>query len=293
MKDSIRDVVLCSLLEEKYNSLFVKKYHDSHDQIDNNISEEIKVKYYNIAKKTAYFLHSNGFNNVFSANVAFEYLLWNGYFSHNKEFQFNPYTEKYNSRKIYGLDVVLGTGVCLNIADLQREVFYNMGFDAHIITCNMDDLEKVRYKPAIKRDMIENNIHYNKNSLLGNYVLTLVSGKYYNMIFDPSNLDVYYLNRNLNIKNYFGYERKNIKLIPESMLYLERMSRSDFYNHLEKLVYKHGMFNNPRRISNETLEKLDGMVLKLDEFYDQLKPDIDSIYYSLKPKEKSIRINGK
>lgn len=307
MKDEIKNIVLYEKLKEIYNTMMIKRYHDSYEDINTEIPDDKRYiidSYNTIVERTANFISSNGFNNVISATTAFEYLLWNGYLSYDKNFVFDTKTKKYNYKDLYGMDVILGSGACLNISSLQRDIFRKLGYDSHIITSEMNGIVDVIYRPNIKRNMngeinlkqeevFDNNTHKLNFKSTGNNVLTLVGDGNCNMIVDPTNLEMYYFDGVLNIKNYFTqYEKKDI-LVPHSLLFLEKMKRDDFHKKLKQLVCQTDdkeivdeMRNQIPVISNKTVEKLDSMKKELNELYSDNIFSIETIYNALSSDEK-------
>ena len=295
MECKIENRVNYELIKERvYNSKMIRDYHHSYDMIDNIPSEKDYLKdcYRNVVNQTAYFISVNGFNNAVSANIAFEYLLWNGFLSHNHDFVFDPNGVKYNYKDMYGLEAILGRGGCINIAGLQKDVFQKLGYDSHLITCRAGEEEpSVIYKPTIRR-CFNSNVEVDKrNTKIGNHVVTYVNDHDVYYVFDPTHLETYYLNGNFNINNYFGEYEKKIEIVPESMLFLERMKSEKFYPLLEKLYLedysdvKNKMGNYIFKESEKTIKKLDGMREELIDFYYNVMDDVNMIYDSLEQKE--------
>lgn len=290
--ENIVDYML--LKEKKYNSKMIRDYHRSYDMIDSipKDMEYLKENYQNIVDQTAYFIATRGFNNAVSANVAFEYLLWNGYLSHNHNFVFDPNGKKYNYKDMYGLEAILGRGGCINIVGLQKDIFERLGYDSHIITCRIGDEPDVIYKPAIRRCFNSDVNIDKKDTKIGNHVVTYVNDKEVLHVFDPTYLETYYLNGNFKINNYFGQYEKKVEIVPESMLFLERIRSNSFYRLLEKLYLEdYGdvrgkMGNFICEESERTLKKLGGMREDLIDFYYNVMPDVNKIYDVFTEKEK-------
>ena len=110
-------------------------------------------------------------------------------------------------------------------------------------------------------------------------------------VFDPTHLEAFYLNSEFKINNYFGEYEKKIEIIPESMLFLERMKSDKFYPILEKLYLedysdvKNKMGNYIYEESEKSIKKLDGMREELIDFYYNIINDVNTIYDSLDSKE--------
>jgi hypothetical protein len=271
----------------------IRDYHHSYDMID-SIPEEkdyLKECYQTIVNHTAYFISTHGFNNAVSANVAFEYLLWNGYLSHNHDFVFDQNSEKYNYKDMYGLEAILGRGGCISIAGLQKDVFTKLGYDSHLITCRINEEPDVIYRPFIKRSFNSDVKTDKRDTKIGNHVVTYVDDNDVYYVFDPTYLETFYLNSNFKINNYFGEYEKKVEVIPESMLFLERMKTKDFYSILEKLHsedysdVRSKMGNYICNESEKTLKKLEGMREELIDFYYNIMDDVNLIYDSFDPKE--------
>ena len=307
MDSNIKNIVIYEKLKEIYNTVMIKRYHESYESINTDIPEDKKdlIDSYNtIVERTANFISTNGFNDVISATVAYEYLLWNGYLSYNKSFTYDSETIKYNFKDLYGMDVILGRGASLNISSLQRDIFRKLGYDTHIITSGMNGCVDVIYRPDIKRNMnceinvkpndaFDNNTHQLNFKSTGNHILTLVGDDSCNMLVDPTNLEMYYFGEVLDIKNYFTqYEKKDI-LVPHSLLFLEKMKRDEFHKKLKQLVCQIDdkeivdvMRKKIPVISNKTVEKLNGMNKELVGLYYDNKFSMDTIYNRLSGDEK-------
>ena len=299
MTYKIEDVVDYMLLKEKkYNSMMIRDYHHSYDMID-SIPEDkdyLKECYQNIVNQTAYFIATHGFNNAVSANIAFEYLLWNGYLSHNHDFVFDPNGEKYNYKNMYGLEAILGRGGCVNIAGLQKDVFKKLGYDSHLITCRINGEEpSVIYKPTIRRCFNSDVKTDNRDTKIGNHVVNYVNDNDVYYVFGPTHLETYYLNSGFRINNYFGEYEKKVEIVPESMLFLERMKSDKFYPILEKLYLedysdvKNKMGNYIYEESEKTIKRLDGMREELLEFYYNVMNDVNEIKDSFDLKERMLK----
>ncbi len=287
MNSRIKDVVIYEKFKEIYNTITIKRYHNSYNEINTDISKDkryLRDSYNTIIERTAKFISLNGFNDVVSRTTAIEYLLWNGYLSYNQNFVFDTDTKKYNYKDLYGLDVILGRGFSLNIASLQRDVFRTLGYDSHIITSQMNDIVDVIYRPNITRNMSDivntknKDIHNNNHGLnfksTGNHVLTLVGDENCNMIVDPTNLEMYYFGEVLDIKNYFTQYEKKDTLVPHSLLFLEKMQKEDFYKKLRQIICQiddKEIVNQMKRkipvVSQATIDKLDNMKEELIRFY--------------------------
>ena len=307
MNNEIKRIVIYEKLKDIYNTIMIKRYHDSYESINTDIPEDKKdlIDSYNtIVERTARFISINGFNDVISAITVFEYLLWNGYLSYNKSFTYDSETIKYNFKDLYGMDVILGRGACLNISSLQRDIFRKLGYDTHIITSEMNGCVDVIYRPDINRNMnsrinmkyeevFDNNTHKLNFKSTGNHVLTLVGDDSCNMIVDPTNLEMYYFGEMLDIKNYFTQYEKSDILVPHSLLFLEKMKRDEFYKKLKQIVCQvddkeivDEMRNQIPVISDKTVKKLKGMNKELVGLYYDNKFSIDTIYNGLSGEEK-------
>lgn len=295
MECKIENRVSYELIKERiYNSKMIRDYHHSYDMIDSVPTDKDYLKdcYRDIVNQTAYFISKHGFNNAVSANIAFEYLLWNGFLSHNHDFVFDPNGAKFNYKDMYGLEAVVGRGGCINIAGLQKDVFKKLGYDAHLITCRIGEEEpSVIYKPTIRRCFNSDVKTDKRDTKIGNHVMTYVNDHDVYYVFDPTYLETYYLNGNFNINNYFGEYEKKIEIVPESMLFLERTKRQEFYPLLEKLYLedysdvRSKMGNYIFNESENTIKKLDGMREELIDFYYNVMDDVNMIYDSLEQKE--------
>ena len=135
-------------------------HHLSYDE------ELAKKQPYNIAydeiiNKTAKFIKDElGYEDSMSISVIFEYMLWNGYFSKNKEYMFAQ-SGRMNNKSNYGADIMLGRGTCLNNSAILADLINSCGETAYPVmcyvepeklkVCNVSYIENIK-KSAIKKE---------------------------------------------------------------------------------------------------------------------------------------------
>lgn len=251
-------------------------------------------QYKEIVEDFGEYLKENDIEDPTQVFDYFNYALWGGYLSKDHNFQFNYKRDLFFST--YGLGCVLGDCVCLNNAGMLSDLYKSMGMDSDVIMCyvpvgktRVDDIrgqENIIRQIAANEENNEDDDSYvisipmvnPVGFVFGNHAITLVeyNGEYY--YYDPTQLA--YLKkvniRNLNIINGEGsFKKRNLT----TFLF-------------ENDAAIKGLFENNQDDYNleylDNLETPDIDTLKLEEFYQQEKELIDSIYDSLKSKSQKL-----
>lgn len=209
----------------------------------------------------------------------FNYALWNGYLSSDHDFAFNRDNKTLLSN--FGMACIMGKSVCLNNANMLRDLYEAMGYDSTVFNCyyplDKAKIELFDYQKDIKQASDEKKndedgiyLPYVPGPfelIIGNHAITAVyyDGEYY--YYDPTNL--LYLSKSdlndLDILN--GDGTMKIRKISTFLFELEESFKGLFqtndadYNldYLKEL-------GNPS-IDEEALE----------EFYNQEKDKIDNL----------------
>lgn len=260
-------------------------------------NHKVVKQYKEIVEDFGEYLKENDIEDPTQVFDYFNYALWGGYLSKDHNFKFNYKRDIFYST--YGLGCVLGDCVCLNNAGMLSDLYKSMGMDSEVVMCYVpvdkiriynirgqenitrkvadteEDAEEVADVPFVIRVLS----HVKPLSFVyGNHAITLVEydGEYY--YYDATNLA--YLSKgnthDLNIINGEGsFKSRNI---------------TTFLFEVDA-AFK-GLFENNQDDYNleylENLETTDIDVLKLEEFYQQEKELIDSVYDSLKSKSQKF-----
>jgi len=267
--------IVCFLLDEAYKT---KEIMDEFLTSNKNYKEILKK-----CKKLSLELKLS--NSLELANL-YTYLLWNGFFSINKEL-FYQKNDRLSLSGMYSYDIMSGKGVCLNFSDMLTDFINEFDFNsATLINYANNDCKKY-YKVNIERKSKNETLSYKifeKLSLpltkkMGNHAYNLISeyGKIY--IYDSTNLCISKLNSKFEsniiagegiskIKPYFSYcanttdkSFKALDLLHKSEIFESPYSANDFIFTWEECLE---MF-----IKNKNL---------LNYFYYKIKNNIDIIY---------------
>ena len=302
-------------IKKMFNEMLFDMFSEERERTKDAV---YSIAYKKIIDKTASFLKDElKVNDPIRESIIFEYLLWNGYFSKDKSYQFSM-GNVIGVISCLGADIMRGNGTCLNNAHMLSDVLNKSGYKSYPTICYCDVPKLIGRKkneyPPIKRKYDENNDVFEDDlkhdykflyialkptaRMIGNHVI--VSIKYDNKIFgaDPTNLCfIDYKNRkidkgiNVNV---------NFKLKPLST----RVINSDKENETG-IIFEYKK-NTPRRttpfIDKELLIKkyieevnyCDSKKELLDEFHKDCEEEIDVIYNTytrentLSPEEKEV-----
>lgn len=218
----------------------------------------------------------------------FNYALWNGYLSSNHDFAFNRDNKTLLSN--FGMACIMGKSVCLNNANMLRDLYEAKGYDSSVFNCYYPlgniEIDLLDYQKDIKQSSDEKKSDENGVNLpyipgpfeliVGNHAITAVyyDGEYY--YYDPTNL--LYLSKSdlndLDIIN--GDGAMKIRKISTFLFELEDTFRGLFQTNDDE--YNVDYLNNLKDPSID--------VVALEEFYKQEKDKIEELSNSF-DKEKS------
>lgn len=247
-----------------------------------NMYINILNNYRNLAKE----LH---IDSALELSHLFTYMLWNGYYSATKEHYYNM-KNRINIANFSFLDVMKGSGVCLNYSECLQDYLITCGKDASILLCGVPNDKSIQrdYKPQIERHHAKNKHELLKLSILakivskllkidGNHAITLIKDDNKMFAYDPTNLLV------LNIPNKDTGKiingKGNFKLLP--MLTLNILVNLNSFPLIEELLNK----ENPQAYSRKeiifsfenTMETIAKNILLLDDAYANIHSDLHYI----------------
>lgn len=165
------------------------------------IYKESLICYNNILENYKELAQELKVNSSLDLSHLLTYMLWNGYFSVNKE-HFYKLQERLLLPGMYSFDVIKGGGVCLAYAELLNNYLSTCGKDSSILICKVPTGKKAiscDYRPEIERNVKSNISSRVFSSFMtlflgglinkfGNHAITLIeeNGKMY--AYDPTNL---------------------------------------------------------------------------------------------------------
>ena len=283
-----------STIDKRINKLYYSHDKDA-SYIPKYLYKEVIKPYNNIIYKTKDLINNLNKKQIYSATVIFEYLLWHGYFSRSQSYIYDE-SKRYNFDGLYGLDVMKGTGVCLNNVGLHKDIMNALGYDAYVIGTFIDKKDDVSYTPDIRRVARLND----DNAMLsliknicarkyGNHVYTLINCDEACFILDPTNLHTFYFTGPSTVKNYFG--KREISLKPESLLILEKIGRDKYKELVNKLnngPQDYGMTKKEIYLYTKSLlEFCQKHKKEFEEFRNEIEDSVESINNSLNDYEKT------
>lgn len=173
------------------------------EMVDDNFQKyhESILAYENIINSTAQLCNELNLKDSMDIFVVFNFLLWNGYFSKNKEYAYKMSGRK-NLFGYFGIDIINGQGVCLNKSSMLTEILKAMNYESYMIFNKVNKGLTLDYRPDIERKIIKKGQLFIKIGLVlfnplanvvGNHACTLVKkgDSYY--AYDPTNLCVFKL----------------------------------------------------------------------------------------------------
>lgn len=233
--------------EEEYEkSMAQLKYMSNFGIIFGGYREENLEKYsdsimaYNcIINDTVKLCHELNLNDSLSVFAIFDYLLWNGYFSENKNYAYSFYGRT-NIFGYFGTDIINGKGVCLNKAAMLDRILKSMNYESFLIVNKPSKKIVIDYIPSIEREVTkQSRLAVNIISLFcnpitnvtGNHACTMVKTDNLYHIYDPTNLCVFKLNKFLEADIIGGNGSIDIK--PASLSYFEDLSNKKIVDIVE------------------------------------------------------------
>ena len=282
----------------------MKKFYRKYDETTLKFYKEIFAKqkreivnqpyyesYQNIINSTARLIREMGSKDPITASVIFEYLLWNGYFSQDKQLVYCV-SGRINNMTITGADIMRGKSVCLNNADMLTRVLQSMGMEAYIMGCGTFPKKdtKREFKVNIERNMIKEKegllkrlIGFPLTRIIGNHAVTLVkSGETY-YVSDPTSLAFASITDFLKAR-YIGINL-DMKLKPWLLL---AVGEGDKKENLDSMV-KAFLLSDRKPIPSTNIKELyDNLIPLLDEskpllndFHAENRRDIDTVSKTL------------
>lgn len=213
-------------------------------------------EYYNILHSTKKLYEKLKLEDSFEVFMVYTYMLWNGYFSLNKNYYFN-----YNRKIIeenYALGIVNGKGTCLENSYMLNDLYKVLGYDSYIVKSKINMLK-------VNQDFIKRKVEKKENNIkdTGN-ICVLVKDNKYDSIYDPTNICLYkpISKTRARVMNGNGL----IKIDNKSEFYceLEKEKLNEVLKKLKETDYTKREINHKMKL---TIEKCHENVNKLYLFY--------------------------
>lgn len=121
----------------------------------------------------------------------FTYLLWNGYFSVDKNLVYQS-KDRLNLPGLYSYDIMSGKGVCLNFSDMLSDYINEFeNYSAATLINSVDDELKKNYKVEIVRKTKEKTLSEKIFVRLLNPFIKISGNHAYNLIKENKNMYIY------------------------------------------------------------------------------------------------------
>ncbi|HIT22287.1 MAG TPA: hypothetical protein IAB56_04910 [Candidatus Scybalousia intestinigallinarum] len=228
----------------------------------------------------------------------FSYLLWNGYFSYNKE-HFYDLNDRHPIIGMYFLDIIFGRGVCLNYADALNRYLQVCGIESDPLICKVNSFKRqdLEYSPTITRNSKKAKISFSNTILsrltflvekFGNHAITLVKDHDHYFAYDPTNLIVLNIDDDKTSSLVTGPFQFDLKFFTSFLitndsgqLYNEMLSHPVIQGVSKDIVIS--SFENTLSIVSENRQLLDSA-------YDNIQPTLEKITQTCIEKKKRKKL---
>lgn len=290
--------------KKQYNKL-VRHYPDvileAFNEVNEASTESIKETpcgeaYYSVVRKAAQLLKELKPEDAVEASKMFDYLLWNGYFSQNKNFAYSI-SDRVNNPQLLGADVMRGKSVCLNNAAMLAQVLREYGTDAYLLGANVEhvhavpsgdveldgNLGRTVIKPKFKDIVKSGLLRLTPLRMMGNHAITAIKEDDRYFISDPTNQVVGNFTDLLKVQNTTGEIDMTIK--PWLTVVMDRIKPEDFHDLIDRsFMYSDEDVVTSRREMRSMINANMKCMLQrnlLDDFYDDAKENIDTVSKTL------------
>ena len=161
---------------------------------DFEVENSYREAYMEIISKTADLLKDIKMDNPFDASLAFEYLLWNGYFSKDKKLKYSM-NNRCLALDALGADIMRGYSVCLNNSDMLARVLEELNIPSKILNCYVDieslpdDLRFFKVSnEQISKDESQDSKTDSEAHFAGNHAVTVFNYEDLDYVIDSTNL---------------------------------------------------------------------------------------------------------
>lgn len=214
-----------------------------------NEYKELITPYNKILKIYSKLAKDIGLTQPLEFGIFFEYLLYNGYFSINKEFHYSLENKKYGP-----FSIISGTGVCINMSMLLKDF---------LSCCDVDSMVLINYFKGQTKDI--------RPYIIGNHAAVLINDDI-SFLYDITNRTIAYKN---------GY--KKFKSINDKYEYLDRSQNGINIKVIENrgnlIKYRQDCYNN-------VVDKVVYYKLLVDSAYNCVKYDMIKIDNYIQENEK-------
>lgn len=228
----------------------------------------------------------------------FSYLLWNGYFSYNKE-HFYDLNDRHPIIGMYFLDIIFGRGVCLNYADALNRYLQVCGIESAPLICKVSAFNRQdsEYNLPITRNSKKVKFTFSNSILscltflvekVGNHAITLVKDHDHYFAYDPTNLIVLNIDNAQTLSVVTGDFQYDLKLFTS---FLITNDNGQLYNEMLSHPVIQGVSKDMMISSFEnTLSIVSENRQLLDSAYDNIQPTLEKITQTCIEKKKRKKL---
>lgn len=309
-EDEVDDTFSAIVLASNHNiSYFKIIFLQFYYNLMNKCKEEYKkslVSYKKILDNYKKLAEELNINDSLELSHLFTYMLWNGYYSINKEYYYDA-TSRLMLPGMHSFDIIKGGGVCLAQSELLSNYLNVCEKESTLLLCNIPTKKnsiKINYHPNIKmqyRNEKLNNILFSLLSVplnpiskvLCNHAVALIKDNNRFYIYDPTNLLVLnVLNENsASIVNGTGIF--DIKLLNTLPLIVEpkhnQLLEQITFNHTTKNYSQEEVISSFEKI----IELLKNNIKLLDDAYENIHSELELINNEIEKNDGIMKIMKK
>lgn len=252
-------------------------------QIENK--QEIE-SYDDLIYKTMKLFNKLNLNDSFEIFYVFCYLLWNGYFSLDKNYKFN--SDRYLLEDMFGMTIMTGKGVCLNNVDLLDRIYKLLNYDSYIVANKKIKPISNKYNSYINRN-IGKQPNFNRKPILTNHCCILVRDNKYDYIYDPTNIMCFNLSSKKTADVIIGEGKIKISLFDTKILSSRKYDEIKEVFKQIYLIKKDKKIEDEKIIMEEKTEYLNKIceesIFIFEEFYKSNINNIKTISNQLQKKK--------
>ncbi len=163
---------------------------------------EINIIYHEIIKNYDELNKTFNFNNPEEIYAMFQYLLWEGYLSKDKHFEYNKENHVDIRNLTYGPNIVTGYGVCRHIAIFLKDIYKHHQIDTFTLAIYQPNIENIllqtlveKNKKDLPKEMYQELYKLikqsKKNKKTSNHLITGAVHEGRSYFLDPTNRKVY------------------------------------------------------------------------------------------------------
>lgn len=280
---------------EFYDKNRINKFNQRYVERRLSYFDRVREIYFKIIDKTCNLINELEIKSIEDISVIYEYLVWNGYLSHDKEFYYSI-GGRHNITGMLGADILCGKGVCLNVSSMLVDIFKKLNYESYLVGVKLLDTKYTcSYVPDIERKILNDDVYTTGNSsktmhqrdkellpqIRANHSIAVVKDKFFYKYIDAHNL-LFGENSNILEVKYIGTSPSCVQVIPYVTLLNECMLYSEFLN----------LFENLFSSVSVGFLRLDDIVIKtknvlemcernknlFEDFHEEINSDINKVY---------------